>query len=244
MAITQNAKYRVDDTSSIFNMKENVNKFFTDLSNTQIYNYVSNGSFNKFFYTNKTLKSWNFNPSLFSGNETDYNLEKKWLKSTINASGYISQELSAYMKPKTEYTVILYSSSSISGMTIEISASNSNQIQNLEDLTQVNRVYTNITVDQFSTNVYKHKLNFKTSDTFNVGNTSVILRIKNESNNSGFCLLQSMCVYQGSIEVSYIDKVGEFNYVVDDNATADPDILWSSYKIENDSKAVLSLIHI
>jgi len=196
-APNQNNRYQNADSSSIYNIKTNLNSFLSDFASLDFTNVVQNNLFNN-IDGNGNLLHWNTYQVLSLTGK--YNSTNKYIPITFAPSGSISQNISTNLKSNLSYSLILYGSSSVSGaLKVSVSSLSNYQIYNLSVTTELNSASTMIN-SSVSGIVQKHIITFKTTATSAVS-SDITVTIQNLTSNTVSGTFQNILVYDSLIEL-------------------------------------------
>lgn len=200
--MSENDKYKGDNTSSPYNFKQNVNKFFDDLANLSFKNVIKNERLSRFPF-NDTLYiegtdgipvEWT---SSVTGNHFEY-INAVTVTGSILAGENIKQDISINLSPNKEYTMMVYCNTPVSGLVIGMTADNSSQIFNSDPLSEeVNSATVTAAATSAST---KYTLQFTTNATTVSG--AVYIGFYNTTGSTQTFDIKYISVYEGSIEVA------------------------------------------
>ena len=196
-APTQNNRYQNADSSSIYNIKNNVNSFLNDFASIDFTNLVDNNLFNNIDISGNLLHWSGYSiPNLIGKYDTTNNN----LKISLGASGNITQNISTKLLRNTNYTLVFYGSTSVSGaLKISIASPTNYQIFNLSITSEVNSASTLINYAGLGI-VQKHIINFKTTGTSAVS-SDIVLKIENLTSGTVSGVFQNVMIYSSLIEL-------------------------------------------
>lgn len=211
MSITaeQNQRYVTPDGASVYNTKQNINSFFTDLANLQQYNLVRN-SFFLFAPSGTDFTLWD--NSGVSG--ITFDNANKLTTAAFASGGYIRQNIAAsgYLEPNESYTAILYAySNSASALEFSVYAVSGDQVYNLSDPLEENSA---TYIAGSASGMQKYILQFSTNLTAIQG--EIYVKIKNRSATQKTFSLRQVMVYRGLIELAGLAYLELNQHFIDD----------------------------
>lgn len=200
-----NSKYISSDTSSVYNLKQNLNSFINDFAELDFNNIVENSDFDSINYVGiPFLNNW----SASGVSNINYNTTSKYLTSTIASGGFLKQEISANLKRDTNYSLIFYGSASVSGaIQVQVNTTNDYQIISLGETIETNSA--SIILNESASGLLeKHIINFKTTATSAV-EPNIYVTIKNLNNTPVSGTFKKIMVYSSLIELGDLPSFKE-----------------------------------
>jgi surface protein len=199
-----NDRYKSSGIASPYNLKQSLDRFFDDISNTSPKSIVKNQRLNL------------FEPPAISGTPLQWDLtgtgyfqyiDSNTASGSIGTGSSFSQNISEKLLPNTPYTVLVYASMPVTGIEFSVTADNDSQIFNLQQgSTEINSA--TITADV--TSASKYVIQFST----NVVEVSggVYFNISNPTGSDVDITIKYTSIYRGLIEFGETTDISDVYY--------------------------------
>ncbi len=224
MDATKNTRYQISSNSSPFSLAMHYNNFVQDIARTIPYNLLVNSQFIDLNIAGN-LTVWSVSGTAIIGgyNASLYRSITLGAGSSIYQNVYNSYTTNqVHILPNTNYTIILYSNTPVTGFALEVIPVSANQIFNVNDYTQVNLI-DYIQIPASGSVFYKNILQFSTASSATLTGP-LQLHIKNTNAVSGTINLGYIALYEGLVEYSYLPDKYNIDITLETGSAATPSL--------------------